>query len=104
VSTQDFLQWRIDALKYFFRHKLGWQWQRKVAVLLGRKELKDIFRYTTKDAGRFTTLLRIEAVALQLGWNPAGPLGLMRPSPKPTVFLSSERESSAAAPSTSQHV
>jgi hypothetical protein len=93
VTTLDFTAWRVAALKYFFKQRLGFHWQRRVALALGFKGHKDVFRYTTKQAGRFSTLVKLEEVALRLGWNPAGPVSLMRPPPTPTVLPVSESES-----------
>ena len=90
MTTLEFTAWRVAALKYYLRHRFGRSWQRYVSRELGLKYPKDVFRYTNRPTGKFSTLVKIETVAVKYGWNPAGPLSLMRPPPTATLLPPSE--------------
>jgi hypothetical protein len=92
MTVDRFVEARVAALRYFFKATFGWHWHAVVARELGRKGRLTALQYRKRRIGKIATLKALEAVAIKHGWNPAGPLGLLRPPPEPTAILLSDLE------------
>jgi len=96
MTTREFVDARTEALRYWFRGYYGRHWHACLIRALGQRARVDIFHYRSRPVAKFTTLQKLEALALAQGWNPAGRLGLLRFPPQVNNQLSSEPESSRA--------
>lgn len=96
MSVEDFVQWRVDALRYFFRQRFGVHWRRELQKQMGLSSRMNSVKFSEPRIGKISTLKRLEDYAVALGFNPAGKLSLLRAPPVATVDRSSESQASAA--------
>ena|SRR5436190_2614208 len=92
MTSRDFVQYRLAALRYFFKASFGYHWHATVSKQLGHRNRLESLQYHRKWLGSLKTLDKLEALAISHGFKHGGRLGLLASVPDPTPTLSSELE------------
>lgn len=90
MTTEEFCEARLAALRYFFKARLGWHWNRIVAKQLGKGNRLQSLKYHKRSLVKTTTLAKLEAVAIKHGFNTRSRLALLFRAPEGVVLHSSE--------------
>jgi len=92
MTSRNFVEYRLAALRYFFKATFGYHWHATVAKQLGHKNRLQSLHYHKRWLGKLSTLEKLETLAIKHGFRHNGRLSLLASVPDPTPIHVSELE------------